>query len=80
MKSIQIREAKAGFSALVEAAEQGQPTVITKHGRPIAAVVPVDAARRLYPEEKKSFGRFLMSFPGGIEPERDDSSLREIDL
>ena len=44
MKTMQLREAKASFSALVEAAENGQPTIITKHGKPAAAIVPVDVA------------------------------------
>lgn len=34
MKTMQLREAKASLSALVEAAENGEPTVITKHGKP----------------------------------------------
>lgn len=80
MKTIQIREAKAGFSAILEAAQQGHPTLITRQGRPAAAMVPVEAARRLYPQDTKSFGKFLLSFPGGLEPERDGSPLREIDL
>lgn len=80
MKTLQVRDAKAGFSALIEAAERGEATTITKHGRPAAVVVPVDVARRLYLEEKPNFGRFLMSFPGGANLERDQTVLRETDL
>ncbi len=80
MKSIQIRDAKATFSALVEAAENGQPTTITRHGRPAAVLVSVEDARRLYPEKRQSFADLLLSFPGGIEFERDQTALREIDL
>jgi antitoxin Phd len=80
MESIQIRDAKAKFSALVEAAERGRPTTITRHGRPAAVVVPVEDARRLYPENKPSFVDLLLSFPGDIEFERDQVSLREVDL
>jgi antitoxin Phd len=39
MKEIQLREAKATLSAVVEAAERGEPTTITKRGRPPAVVV-----------------------------------------
>ncbi len=39
MKEIQLREAKATLSAVVEAAENGEPTTITKHGRPAAVIV-----------------------------------------
>lgn len=80
MRSIQIRDAKAKFSALVEAAEKGKPTTITRHGKPAAVLVPVDAAKRLYPENKPSFADLLLAFPGGIEFERDRTPMREIDL
>ncbi len=78
MKSLQVREAKASFSALVEAAERGEPTTITRHGKPAAVVVPVEAARQLYPEP--SFADFLLSFPGPLETERDATPLHPADL
>ena len=65
MQSIQIREAKAKFSALVEAVEQGRPTTITRHGRPVAVLVPIADAQRLYPQVRPSFTDLLLSFPGG---------------
>lgn len=80
MKTMQVREAKAGFSALIEAAEQGEPTIITKHGKPAAMVVPIEKARTLYPNRNREFIEFLMTFPGGVELDRDTSTLRDIDL
>ncbi len=80
MRSIQIRDARARLSALVEAAEHGHPTMITRHGRPAAVLVPVADARRLYPTNRPSFADLLLSFPGGIEFERDPTPLREVDL
>jgi prevent-host-death family protein len=80
MQSMQIRDAKAKFSALIEAAEHGRPTTITRHGRPAAVVVPVEDARRLYPENRPSFADLLLSFPGGVEFDRDRTPLREVDL
>ena len=80
MQSIQIRDAKAKFSALVEAAEHGRPTTITRHGRPAAVLVPVEDARRLYPEDRPSFADLLLAFPGGLEFDRDRTPLREVDL
>jgi prevent-host-death family protein len=80
MRTVQVREAKAGLSALVQAAERGEPTTITKHGRPIAMVVPIDEARKLYPETQPNFGEYLLAFPGGIEFERNPSPSREVDL
>lgn len=82
MKSLPLREAKASLSALVEAAEQGEPVTITKHGRPAAVLVPIEAARQLYPE-RPSFADYLLSgpgFPPGFEPERNPSPGRALDL
>lgn len=80
MQSIQIREAKAKFSALVEAVEQGRPTTITRHGRPVAVLVSIADAERLYPQARPSFTDLLLSFPGGADFERDQTPLREVDL
>ena len=80
MKSIPIREAKAKFSALIDAAERGRPTTITRHGRPAAVMVPVEDAGRLYGQAGASFVDLLLAFPGGVEFERDDTPVRDIDL
>lgn len=80
MKTLQIRDAKASFSAVVEAAERGEPTVITKHGRPAAMVVPVEEGHRLYRRNKPSFIEHLLSIPGPLEIERDQRPLREVEF
>jgi prevent-host-death family protein len=36
-------QARNQFPDLLKAAEKGQSTIITKHGRPVAALVPVEA-------------------------------------
>lgn len=36
-------EARSHLPELLEAAESGQPTIITRHGRPVAALVPMTA-------------------------------------
>ena len=80
MKTLGLRDAKASLSAVVEAAERGTATTITKHGRPAAVVVPVEDARRLYPTEQPSFAALLTGFLHAIETERETSPLREADL
>lgn len=80
MRHVQVREAKAGLSALIEAAERGEATLITKHGKPAAMVVPVEEGRKLFPTKTMNFGEFLLTYPGGIELERNQSPLRDIDL
>jgi prevent-host-death family protein len=37
-----VRDARAHFAALINNAESGLPTVITRNGQPIAALVPID--------------------------------------
>lgn len=81
MKSVQVREAKAKFSALIDAAEQGQPTIITRHGKAAAVMVSVDDARRLYHDDSPSFAKALLAFPGfDLDFERDQTPLREADF
>ncbi len=81
MKTIQVREAKAALSALIAAAERGEATTITKHGKPAAVLVPVEDANRLYRKGgRRSFAKHLLAFPGDIEIERDRTPLRDIEL
>ena len=80
MKTIQLRDAKATLSALVDAAEKGEPTLITRHGRAAAMLVPIDMAKRLGAPDRPSFADFLLAIPAGIEVERDATPLRPIDL
>lgn len=37
-----VEEARSQFPALLAEAERGRPTVITRHGRSIAAIVPIE--------------------------------------
>jgi prevent-host-death family protein len=39
--SMSIAEAKSQFSSLVDRAVAGEETIITRHGKPVAKVVPV---------------------------------------
>jgi antitoxin Phd len=80
MREIQLREAKASLSAVVDAAVRGQPSIITRHGRPEAVVIGFDEWQRL--SSVPSFGRLLMSAPlaSGDLPERDRSPMRETEL
>lgn len=81
MKTMHVREAKADLSALVEAAERGQPTVITNHGKPSAMIVPIEEGRKLYPQRsQKDFVDFLLTYPGGIDLERNESPSRDVEF
>ena len=65
MREIQLKDAKARFSAVVDQAIRGKPSVITRHGKPEAVVLGFADWERL--SRVPSFGRLLMSAP--IEPE-----------
>jgi antitoxin Phd len=80
MEILQIREAKASFSALIAAAEKGRPTLISRHGQPCAMIVPVADGARLYPLEMPNLANYLLALPDPLEIERDITPLRGIDF
>ena len=45
MKQLNVAEAKAKFSELVDAAARGDGTIIAKSGTPVAMLVPLDKER-----------------------------------
>ena len=67
MKRIQLREAKATLSAVVEAAENGEPTTITKHGRPAAVIISHGEWIKLK-TRAPSFADLLLTVPP-LDPE-----------
>ena len=75
---VQIREAKAGFSALVTAAENGRPIRVSRHRRPCAMIGPLAEGARLYPLEMPNLANDLLALPGLLETERDAMPSRAI--
>ena len=80
MQVVRIRDAKAGFSALVAAAEGGQPTTISRHGKPCAMVVPFGDGQRLYATAKLDLPSYLLGMPEPLETERDPTPMRVLEL
>ena len=80
MKEIQLRDAKATLSAVVDDAVRGEPAIITRHGKKEAVILSFKEWERL--SQAPSFGRLLMAAPVAPEdlPERDRSALRAADL
>ena len=80
MHEIQLRDAKATLSAVIDHARRRRPSVITRHGRREAVVLSFEEWERL--SRVPSFGRLLMAAP--LEPDdlpaRDVGSLRDPDL
>jgi antitoxin Phd len=61
MREIQLKDAKASLSSLVDDATRGETSIITRHGKPEAVIVGFDEWQRL--AQVPSFGRLLMSAP-----------------
>jgi len=78
MREIQLRDAKANLSAVVDEAKRGKPTVITRCGKRQAVIVGYEVRLSAVP----SFGRLLMAAPLMADdlPDRNDSPLRKSDL
>jgi antitoxin Phd len=80
MREIQLRDAKANLSAVVDEAMRGKPAVITRHGKREAVVVSYEEWEQL--SAVPSFGRLLMATPLMADDltDRNDSPLRKSDL
>ncbi len=80
MREIQLREAKATLSAVIDGAQRGEPSIITRHGHAEAVVISFAEWQRL--SRVPSFARLLMSAPvdPGNLPERDGTPLREAEF
>jgi prevent-host-death family protein len=80
VRRIQLKDAKAKLSAVVDLATRGKPSLITRHGKPEAVVLGFADWERL--SRVPSFGRLLMSAPieEGDLPERDRAPMRDSGL
>ena len=77
---VQLRDAKATLSAVIDQALRGEPSIITRHGRREAVVLSYDEWQRL--SNVPTFGKLLAASPLMDDdlPGRGDAGLREIDL
>jgi antitoxin Phd len=80
VRKIQLKDAKANLSAVVDRAVQGRPSVITRHGKPEAVVLGYAEWEKL--SRVPSFGRLLMAAPlePGDLPERSGLPMRDTGL
>jgi antitoxin Phd len=80
MREIQLRDAKASLSAVVDDAVRGEPAIITRHGKPEAVVLSFAEWQRL--SHVPSFGQLLMAAPleANDLPPRNAAPLRESGL
>ena len=79
MRRIRLKDAKASRSTVVDEAVRDNPSVITRHGKPLAVVLGFEDWQRL--NSVPSFGRLLMAAPlDGGEVERDATPMRDSGL
>jgi len=80
LKEIQLRDAKATLSAVVDDAVRGAACVITRHGRREAVLIGYEEWEKL--SRVPSFGRLLMSAPleKGDLPKRNRKPARRVRL
>jgi antitoxin Phd len=76
VQEVQLKDAKASLSAIVDRAAAGEEIVITRHGRKEAVLISWEEFRRL--STVPSFGKLLMSAPieDGAIPERQEPPHR----
>jgi prevent-host-death family protein len=82
MLTINLKDAKAGFSNLVDGAIRGEFVTITRHGKPVAALVSIEAAeiaRKAMERKRSGLVAYLRTFPGG-EFECNYAPSRDIEL
>ncbi|HEX3210209.1 MAG TPA: type II toxin-antitoxin system prevent-host-death family antitoxin [Geminicoccaceae bacterium] len=67
-KEVALREANQQFARYVRAVEAGQSFVITRRGKPVARLVPVESGKRvLTPEQQAARARALERMQRGWE-------------
>lgn len=82
MPTISLKDAKAGFSGLVHRAVEGEFVTITRHGKPVAALVSIEAAeiaRKAMERKRPGLVDYLKTFPGG-DFERNSAPSRDVEL
>jgi prevent-host-death family protein len=82
MPTVSVREAKAGFSNLVDEAVKGGFVTITRHGKPVAVLVSVEAAeiaRQAIERNRSGLVAYLQTLPEG-DFQRDRLPSRSVEL
>ncbi|MFN3233657.1 MAG: type II toxin-antitoxin system Phd/YefM family antitoxin [Alphaproteobacteria bacterium] len=76
-KTVSLREANQQFSRLIAEVEDGTPVTLTRHGKPVARLVPYSGDHRDDPEWRKSHREMTALLEagaplGGLRVSRDD--------
>ena len=70
MNSWQLQDAKSHFSQMVELASQGQPQLVTKHGRNKVIVLSIEQYEKLT-QQKSGYTSFIHALLSAPKAELD---------
>jgi prevent-host-death family protein len=65
MRSVSAREANQSFSKLLQAVAEGEEVVITRRGKPLARLAPIEAAAGA--ERQAEIDRIIAHLREGVE-------------
>ena len=85
MTTWRLQDARNRFSAVVDAALEGEPQLVTRRGKPAVVVLAVTEYERLRtksPDDTPTFAEHLLAIPkgGDFEFERWPLASRPVDL
>jgi prevent-host-death family protein len=72
MSAYSLAQAKAQLSAVIDAAIAGEQAVITRHGKPVAKIIPFEEAS----SDLSAFDAHGGSLPKGFKFDRDALNTR----
>jgi prevent-host-death family protein len=82
MQTINLKDAKAGFSSLVDDVMKGDVVTITRHGKPVASLVSVAAGelvRKALERKRTGLVDYLKTMPT-LDFDRNPAPSRTVDL
>ncbi|MEX6505791.1 type II toxin-antitoxin system Phd/YefM family antitoxin [Jiella sp. M17.18] len=83
MSDVGLRDAKTGFSGFVDQAMKGEFVTITRHGKPVAALVSLEAAeiaRRALGRKRPGLVSYLKTIPDHDAFDRNSAPPRDPEL
>jgi prevent-host-death family protein len=76
MRVMPLRDARDGLAAVVDQAASGEPTIVTRRGKPVAVIVGHDEWQRLT-GARSGFVDLLLGFPEGGDLPHDRGAARD---
>jgi prevent-host-death family protein len=75
MREVGTLEARNSLSALLEQVEKGEEITITRHGKPVARLVPATVTRDV--EKAREAARGLRELRKHVKPDPDGLTIRD---